>query len=234
PLVAEKLGLKHSGAVDLAGACAGFLYALVLADGFVRAQGRAALVIAANLLSRRTDQNDRASVGLFADAAGAVVIEPSSDGSTGVLGADLVSDGSRYDLIRIPAGGSRRPFTRDLMPQDVLMEITDGRAVFAEAVTTMTASSKRALTAAGLYAADISRFVPHQANARIVAAVRHNLDLPEERMVDVLGDYGNSSAATIPLAMSLIAETMPFRRGERVLLAAVGAGLTGGAAVIGF
>jgi 3-oxoacyl-[acyl-carrier-protein] synthase III len=159
---------------------------------------------------------------------------PSSDASTGVLGADLVSDGSRYHLIRIPAGGSRRPFTQDLTPQDVLMEITDGRAVFAEAVTTMTASSKRALTAAGLDAEDISRFVPHQANARIVAAVRHNLDLSEARTIDVLRDYGNSSAATIPLAMSLVAETVPFRRGERVLLAAVGAGLTGGAAVVGF
>ena len=234
PLVAHRLGLTHSGAIDLAGACAGFLYALVLADGFVRAQGRAVLIVAANLLSRRTDPNDRASASLFADAAGAVILAPSAEAATGVLGADLVSDGSRYDLIRIPAGGSRRPFTPDLRPQDVLMEITDGRAVFTEAVTTMTASSKRALAAAGIGPTDITRFVPHQANARIISAVRSNLGVDEVRTISTLADYGNSSAATIPFSMSLVSETAPFQSGERILLAAVGAGLTGGAMVFGF
>jgi 3-oxoacyl-[acyl-carrier-protein] synthase-3 len=234
PLVAHRLGLLHSGAVDLAGACAGFIYALILADGFVRTQGRPILIVAANLLSRRINPDERASASLFADAAGAVVLAPSDDATMGVLGADLVSDGSSYDLIRIPAGGSRRPFTSDLAPQDVLMEMKDGPAVFAEAVAAMTASAKRALASAGLVASDIARFVPHQANARITGAVRRNLGLAEERTIETIAEYGNSSAATIPFSMALAAEAAPFRPGERVLLAAVGAGLTGGAVVFGF
>ena len=234
PLVAERLGLTHSGAVDLAGACAGFVYALILADGFVRSQGATILIIAANVLSRRIDPDDRASSSIFADAAGAVVLAPSADAATGVLGADLFSDGSRYDLIRIPAGGSRRPFAPDLRPQDVLMEITDGQAVFTEAVASMTASGKRALAAAGLTVADISRFVPHQANARIIAAVRRNIGIAEEATISTIADYGNSSAATIPFSLSLAAGSVPLRRGERVLFTAVGAGLTGGSAVFGF
>jgi 3-oxoacyl-[acyl-carrier-protein] synthase-3 len=234
PLVAHRLGLPHSGALDLAGACSGFLYALVLADGFVRAQAKPVLIIAANLLSRRIDPYDRAIAGLFADAAGAVVLSPSADASTGVLGVDLVSDGSRYDLIRIRAGGSRKPFTADLSPQDWLMEITDGRAVFAEAVKTMTATSRCALEAARVTAADVMRFVPHQANARIIGAVSHNLGLDETQTLMTLADYGNSSAATIPFSMSIASEKAPFRPGERILIAAVGAGLIGGALVFGF
>ena len=234
PLVAHRLGLTHSGAVDLAGACTGFLYALILADGFVRAQGRAVLIVAANLLSRRINPDDPASASIFADAAGAVVLAPSADPTTGVLAADLVSDGSRYDLIRIPAGGSRRPFTPDLRPEDVLMEITDGQAVFIQAVATMITSAKRVLDAAGLGIADIARFVPHQANARIINAVRRSLGFADEAMIATIADYGNSSAATIPFSMSLAAASAPFRPGDRILLTAAGAGMTGGAVVFGF
>ena len=234
PLVTHRLGLTHAGAVDLAGACTGFLYALILADGFVRTQGGAILIVAANLLSRRTNPDDPASAGLFADAAGAVVLAASADATTGVLGADLVADGSGYDLIRIKAGGSRRPFTPDQRPQDVLMEITDGQAVFTEAVATMTASGKRALAAAGLGVSDVSRFVPHQANGRIINAVRRNLGFAEAATITTIADYGNSSAATISLSMSVAAVSAPFRPGERVLLTAVGAGMTGGAVVFGF
>jgi 3-oxoacyl-[acyl-carrier-protein] synthase-3 len=234
PLVAHRLGLHRSGAIDLAGACAGFIYALILADGFVRAHGRPILIVAANLLSRRINPAERASASLFADAAGAVVLGPSDDATMGVLGTDLISDGSSYDLIRIPAGGSRQPFTPDLAPQDVLMEMKDGPAVFTQAVASMTASAKRALDAASLTVEDISRFVPHQANVRITGAVRRNLGLDEARTVESIAEFGNSSAATIPFSMALAAETVPFRSGERVLLAAVGAGLTGGAVVFGF
>ena len=234
PLVAHRLGLSRSGAIDLAGACAGFIYALTLADGFARTQGGKVLVVAANLLSRRINPDDRGSSILFADAAGAVVLAPSSDGATGVLGVDLVSDGSNYDLIRIPAGGSRMPFAPGLRMQDTQMEITDGQAVFTEAVATMTECSQRALAQAGLTAADVTRWVPHQANARIFGAVRRNLGLSEDCTVSTIAEYGNSSAATIPFSMSVAASTAPFMPGERVLLSAVGAGLTGGAILFGF
>lgn len=234
PLVAHRLGLTRSGALDLAGACTGFLCALVLADGFVRTQGKPTLVVAANLLSRRTNPDDPATASLFADAAGAVILAPSEDASTGVLGADFVSDGSRYDLIRIAAGGSRRPFAPDQRPQDALMEIADGQSVFLQAVATMTTSAERALAAAGLAVTDISRFVPHQANGRIVNLVRRKLGFAEAATITTLAEYANSSAATIPFSMSLAAGSAPFRRGERILLTAVGAGMTGGAVVFGF
>ncbi|NRP70008.1 Acetoacetyl CoA synthase NphT7 [Ensifer psoraleae] len=126
PLLAHRLGLAKSGAIDLAGACSGFLYALTLADGFVRAQGKPVLVVAANILSRRINPAERASAVLFADAAGAVVVAPCDDQDKGLLGVDLASDGSGYDLITIPAGGSSRPFASGMAAEDVLMTMRDG------------------------------------------------------------------------------------------------------------
>jgi 3-oxoacyl-[acyl-carrier-protein] synthase-3 len=234
PLLAHRLGLARSGAVDLAGACAGFLYALTLADGFVRSHGRPVLVVAANILSRRIDLNDRSSAVLFADAAGAAVLAPSDDAATGVLGLDLTSDGAHYDLIRIPAGGSRKPFTPDLPAPEVFIEMADGQAVFALAVEMMTDTSRRALDRAGMSVADIARWVPHQANTRIIEATRRNLGLLQECVVSTIAEFGNASAATIPFSLAASAEALPFKPGERVLLTAVGAGLTGGAAVFGF
>lgn len=233
PLLAHRLGLANSGAIDLAGACSGFLYALTLADGFVRAQGRPVLVVAANILSRRINPAERASAVLFADAAGAVVLVPSQDVETGILGVDLASDGSRYDLISIPAGGSNRPFAADVAASECLMTMRDGREMFAQAVEMMGLCGERALARAGLCAADISRFVPHQANARIFDAVCSHLGIEPEKTVRTIMDYGNSSAATIPLSLSLAHQAVPFAAGEKLLLTAAGAGLTGGACVIG-
>src|SRR3984957_16986263 len=117
PLLAPQLNLSNSGAVDLTGACSGFLYALTLADGFVRAQGKPVLIVAANILSRRINPEEQESAILFADAAGAVLLAPSDSSGIGLLGVDLAADGSHYDLISIPAGGSRRPFIERLDPR---------------------------------------------------------------------------------------------------------------------
>ncbi len=233
PLLAHLLGIANSGAIDLAGACSGFLYALTLADGFVRAQGRPVLVVAANILSRRINPAERASAVLFADAAGAVVLMPSQDPEQGLLGIDLASDGSRYDLISIPAGGSNRPFAADLQADECLMTMRDGREMFTQAVGMMSLCASRALQNAGLGAADVDRFVPHQANARIFDAVCANLGIDPEKTVRTIADYGNSSAATIPLSLSLAHHAKPLVPGEKLLLTAAGAGLTGGACVIG-
>ena len=233
PLVAHRLGLGRAGAVDLTGACAGFIYALMFADGFTRLHGKAALVIAANILSRRINPAERASAVLFADAAGAVVIGPCNDPDRGILGASVDSDGSRYGLIQIPAGGSNTPFHGDLDLGKTRMTITDGREVFAKAVDMMTACSKDALAAARMRPQDIDRFVPHQANARIFDAVGRNLGIADQAIVKTIVDYGNSSAATIPLSLSLTHQAQPFRPDEKVLLAAAGAGLSGGALVVG-
>ncbi|MET2833046.1 beta-ketoacyl-ACP synthase III [Mesorhizobium shangrilense] len=234
PLVAHKLGLGRAGAVDLTGACAGFIYALMFADGFTRLHGKASLVIAANILSRRINPAERASSVLFADAAGALVIGPCEDPHQGILGASVDSDGSRYGLIQIPAGGSNIPFQSGLDLGQTRMTMTDGREVFAKAVEMMTNCSISALAAAGVRPQDVGRFVPHQANARIFDAVGRNLGIADQAIVKTIADYGNSSAATIPLSLSLAHRTEPFRPGEKILLAAAGAGLSGGALVVGF
>ncbi|TIV93034.1 MAG: 3-oxoacyl-ACP synthase, partial [Mesorhizobium sp.] len=191
------------------------------------------IVIAANILSRRINPSERASAVLFADAAGAVVLAPSSDPRHGILGSSFASDGSAYDLIHIPAGGSNRPFSDEIDIAETRMTITNGREVFAKAVEMMSRCSAEALASAGLSAPDVTRFVPHQANARIFNAVGKSLGIADERIVKTITDYGNSSAATIPLSLSVAHSANPFRPGEKLLFAAAGAGLTGGALVVG-
>ncbi len=233
PLLAHRLALTNSGGIDMAGACAGFLYALTLADGFVRTQRAPVLVVGANILSRRIDATDAGTSALFADAAGAVVLAPTDRPNAGVLGAHLSADGSGYDLIKIPAGGSRRPFEPDIA-DETLMVMSDGKAVFTKAVDMMVATSRKALARAELTIVNIDRFVPHQANGRLIAAVAHHLDVPESKVISTIADYGNSSAATIPLSLSLSAQQKQLARGERLLMCAAGAGFTGGAVVFGF
>lgn len=233
PLLAHRLGLQNSGALDLAGACSGFLYALMLADGFVRTQGKTVLVVAANILSRRINMSERASAVLFADAAGAMVMAPSNDPGAGVLGADLASDGCLYNQISIPAGGSRRPFAAGMDPRELLMTMSDGKETFTHAVQMMAQCAVRALDRAKLTASDIHRFVPHQANARIFDMVCERIGVPSSKTIRTIEEFGNSSAATIPLSLSLVNQERPFVRGERLLLAAAGAGMTGAAIVLG-
>lgn len=233
PLVAHRLRLVRSGAIDMAGACAGFIYALALADGFVRTHGRPALVIAANILSRRLDRRDRSSAVLFADAAGAAVLAPTERVDAGVLGVELAADGAGYDLIRIPAGGSSRPFSAGLDIGETLMQISDGRAVFQKAVAMMADTAQGALARAGLGIGDIDHWAPHQANSRIIEATRAKLGIATERVLSSVAEYANSSAATIPLTLSLCAEARGFALGQKVLLSAAGAGLTGGSLVLG-
>lgn len=232
PLVAHRLGLSRAGAIDMAGACGGFLYALTFADSFVRQQRSPALVIAANILSRRLNLDDPVSAVLFGDGAGAALLVPSERETSGVRGVHLTSDGAAYDLIQIPAGGSRTPFADGLSPDATLMHIRDGRAVFSRAVKIMTASAEAALSRAGLAVDEIDYFIPHQANARIIGAAQRQLGIPDAKLLSSIALYANSSAATIPLTLSLAAEQRPFKTGERLLMSAAGAGLTGGAIIV--
>jgi 3-oxoacyl-[acyl-carrier-protein] synthase-3 len=233
PLVAHRLGITGAGAIDMAGACAGFLYALAFADTFVRTQGSPALVIAANILSRRTNSDDRSTAILFADAAGAALLAPCDRPGTGVLGLHLSSEGGGYDLIKIESGGSRRPFASNLSEAELLMRMTDGRAVFAKAVDLMAEASLKALARAGLAAADIDHFVPHQANVRMMAAIQKKLAIGGDKLISTVALYANSSAATIPFSLSLAAATRDYKAGDRILMCAAGAGLTAGAVAYG-
>ena len=229
PLLAHKLGLHNSGAIDLAGACSGFLYALTLADGFVRTQGKTVLIVAANILSRRINPTERASAVLFADGAGAVVLAPCEDGQSGVKATAMASDGSGYDLITIPAGGSNRPFSPDTPVERFFMTMRDGREVFSRAVDLMTHTSRRVMDETCLPVASIDHFIPHQANLRLCETVRRNLGLEEKQMITTISNYGNSSAATIPLSLSIRHQQKPFEPCTRLLMTAAGAGLSGGA-----
>lgn len=229
PLVAHRLGLTHAGGVDLAGACGGFVYALTLAESFVRYHDAPVLVIAGNILSRRINFDDRTSSVLFADAAGAALLVPSNRKEAGLLGASLRTSGTHYDLINIRSGGSRRPFSQANPAVETLMTIADGKAVYAKAIDMMTATAHAALEKARLTASDVAHFVPHQANARMMAAVAHKLEIPAERMASTVEDYANSSAATIPLTLSM--HNARFRPGDHILMTAAGAGMIGGAAV---
>ena len=231
PLVAHKLKLTSAGAIDMAGACGGFIYALAFADSFVRAHGAPVLVIAANVLSRRINSDDRASSVLFADAAGAAVLAPSPRANAGIRGVQLAADGAGYGLIHIPAGGSARPFSSVADVRDTLMVIEDGQAVFAGAVAMMTGSAKAALAKASLGADDVAHFFPHQANARMMRQVAHQTGIAEPKMGSTIAEFGNSSAATIPFTMSALRTPRNYRQGDVMLLTAAGAGLTGGAIV---
>jgi 3-oxoacyl-[acyl-carrier-protein] synthase-3 len=231
PLVAHRLGLSGSGAIDMAGACAGFLYALTLADAFVRVHRRPVLVVAANILSRRIDPKETASAVLFADAAGAALLAPCDREGAGVAGVELASDGSAYDLIKIPAGGSRRPFAPELTTADITMKLSEGPTVFAKAVEMMAASSRAAMRRAHLAVGDIDHWIPHQANSRIIAATRRQIGVPEAKLASTVAEFGNSSAATIPFTLSKALGCSALRPGTKLLLSAAGAGLTGGALV---
>ena len=227
PLLAHQLGLS-CGASDLAGACAGFINALTLADSLVRVHGKSVLVVAANILSRRINPTDPSTSALFADAAGAVVVSPSHSNS-GVLAADLVSDGAGYDLINIPGGGSRKPFSKGLAADELYMHMPDGRGLFSKAVDTMVTSSARVLDKVGMNAAHVTHWAPHQANLRITAAVERRLGLDPARGLSSLKTFGNSSAATIPLTLSTAGRARGLKEGDLILMSAVGAGLSGGA-----
>lgn len=234
PLLAFRLGLSASGAIDLAGACSGFLYALVLADGFVRAHGKPVLVVAANILSRRINMKECGTAAVFADAAGAVLLLPSGARDAGLIGVELIQEGQNYDLIQIPAGGSARPFEPGLDIGELRMTMRNGKAVFAHAVRMMTLSAARAMQKAGLMPHDIGHFVPHQANSRIIDAVCEQLLIAPDVAVRTIKEFGNSSAATIPLSLSLANKEQRFAAGECLLLVAAGAGMIGGAITFRF
>ncbi|MCT4655748.1 MAG: beta-ketoacyl-ACP synthase III [Cohaesibacter sp.] len=233
PLLAHKLGLSRSGGIDMAGACAGFLYALTFADGFVRQHNKACLIVAANLLSRRINPDERDSAILFADAAGAMVLTPCEDSCKGVLSVDLTSDGSNYDLIKIPAGGSAQPFQPGMAVSETLMTIADGRAVFSHAVQTMAETASETLKACDLEIGEIDHWVPHQANKRIFGKVQQVLGLDDRQLLSSIANFGNSSAATIPFTLSHeVAQGRDLTDGDLLLFSAVGAGLTGGAVIM--
>src|SRR3954451_12856781 len=217
PLVANRLGATAAGAIDVGAACTGFLSALSLATAQLESgRARAALVVGAEVLSRVIDYTDRRTAGLFGDGAGAAVVVPGGPGLIGPIA--LRSDGGRADLIQAD--------------HDDRLVRMDGPATFRAAVAAMSDTTQQVVSDAGLALEEIDLFVYHQANSRIISAVGERLDLPADRVIDCLAEYGNTSAASIPIALSEAASTGLLRKGSRVLLSAFGAGLTWGAGIV--
>jgi 3-oxoacyl-[acyl-carrier-protein] synthase-3 len=240
-IVAAELGIT-AGAFDLNAACAGFVYGLTTTAALIgQGMARTALVVGADTLTRFTDPDDRATAVLFGDAAGALVLAgtgtstPAAPGPgpapPGLVACDLVGDPGGIDLLVVPAGGSARPATADTVAGREHYLQMDGREVFRRAVRAVAASVDRTLARAGCNADDVTWFVPHQANARIVDAVLPRVGIPPERTVSNVDRFGNTSAASIPLALAEEADGERLADGDLVLLCGFGAGLTVGTAL---
>ena len=233
--VAEGLGVR-CGAFDVGAACAGFSYGVVVASSLIQAGGVAGpvLVVGAENLTRIVNPLDRSVVILFGDGAAAAVLSPSRGGvdGPGVLSFDMGSDGSAACLIEIRAGGSRRPTTAETVAAGEHWMTMEGQEVFRRAVRVVVDSSQAALERAGLTTEQLDWFVPHQANARIVAAAANRLRIPAERCIVNVDRYGNTSAASIPIALTEAAEDGRLSDGDLVLISGFGAGMTWASAVL--
>ena len=230
--VQDGLGLR-CGAFDLDAACSGFVYALVVGASMVASASLdAVLVIGAETLLRITDWTDRATCVLFGDGAGAVVLTPSSADDVGLLAWDMGCDGSAAHLLTMPGGGSRFPASAETVASGQHFLRMEGQEVFRRAVRAIVESAAGTLLAAGLTADDVDLFVPHQANLRIMSAAAGRLGIPMERTFVNIDRYGNTSAASIPLALAEAADAGRLKPGDLVLLSGFGAGMSWASALL--
>jgi len=231
-LVQTKLGAERAGAFDVEAACTSFVSALAVANGMILAGTvRNAVVIGAECLSRFLDFKDRTTCVLFGDGAGAVVLE-ASNASVGIESAVLHSDGSKGDLLWVEGGGARIPATNESVAAGKHYIRMEGGETFKLAVKAMADASEEAIAEANVTADEIDLMIPHQANTRIIDAVVKRLRFPMEKVFVNVQRYGNTSAASIPIAIAEAAEQGRLKKGDRVLLAAFGGGFTWGAAVL--
>ncbi len=230
-LVQHQLGATKAAACDLSAACCGFVYALSVADAYVRTGMRHVLVIGAEVMSAITDWSDRNTCILFGDGAGAAVVS-ASDGERGILSTHLRSDGSLCELITVPAGGSRTPLSEQVVADRTHFIKMKGNETFKVAVRTLEEIARETLAANHLQVEDLDLYVPHQANMRILKAVMERLGLPLEKVMLNLECYGNTSAASIPIALDEAVRAGRVRDGSLVMLGAFGAGLTWASALI--
>lgn len=239
PEVAERLGLGTVAAFDLTSACSGFVYGLATAAGLIASEAAdTVLFIGAEAFTTLVNPADRTTAPIFGDGAGAVVLRRGEPGEPGALGPfDLGSDGSRADLLAIPAGGSRQRSANggpghDAVPAEDWYLRMLGRPLYQQAVERMTRSAETALEKAGWTVDGVDWFVGHQANVRIVRAVAEELAVPEERTAVNIDRVGNTLAASIPLLLNDLVADGALRPGARVLLSAFGAGLSWGSTVL--
>ncbi len=230
-ILQHHLGAKRAAAMDIEAACTGFIYAMATADQFIRTGfSSRILIVGAEVLSRWVDWQDRSTCILFGDGAGAAVL--AADTRPGIRSTHLWADGSRGSLLNIPAGGSRMPITPAVMERRQHYIKMAGSETFKVAVTAMTEAARVALDTNGLKGQDIDLLIPHQANIRIIEATAKKLGLTMDRVMVNIDRYGNTSSATIPIALDEAVREGRIREGDTVLLDAFGAGFTWGSALI--
>lgn len=226
------LGAGNAAAYDVSAACSGFIYALQAAEGHIAA-GRAeiALVVATEKMSGIVDWTDRQTCVLFGDGAGAVVVRKATE-SSGLLSSYIRSDGNLAELLWRPAGGVRVPMDAAVLDDRSHLVRMAGREVFKSAVRSMAEAADQALMKAGLTSEDIDLLIPHQANMRIIEATAKHTNIPLDKVFVNIDRYGNTSSATIPIALDEALEQGRIRRGDRILAVAFGAGFTWASAVL--
>lgn len=228
--VSDGLGLR-CGSFDINAACAGFAYGLVIGSSMIATGHRNVLVVGAETISRFLNYEDRGTAIIFGDGAGAAVLTPSTSGA-GLLGWDLGCDGSAAHLIEVPVGGSRRPASPESVTGTDHYLQMQGNEVFRKAVRAVETSALAAIENAGITPDRIDLFIPHQANVRIVEAVNQRIGIPMEKTVMNIAKYGNTSAASIPLAIGDALADGRINEGDLILLSGFGAGMTWASAVI--
>jgi 3-oxoacyl-[acyl-carrier-protein] synthase-3 len=231
--VQQKIGADDIPAFDLSAACAGFVYGLTIADQFIaNGTARCVLVIGVELLSRLLDWQDRTTCVLFGDGAGAVVLGPASGDGRGILASRIFTDGSLASALNIPGGGSAEPLTPDGLARKRNKVHMVGQEIFRTAIKNLTSASTAVLKAAGLTSAELDWVVAHQANLRIITQVSDRLGFPLEKFVINIQEYGNTSSASIPIALDEAVRDGRIQEGQAVLMCALGAGISWGATIV--
>ena len=231
-LVGDQLGAKRAAGFDVMAACSGFIFSLATATAFVKSgMYRNVLVLGVELLSRFLDYTDRNTCVLFGDGAGAVIVS-ASEQPGGLTGLDMYSDGSGANGIIFPAGGSARPTTLQTIAEGGHFVHMAGKEVYKYATRQLAESSQAALRNAGLTVADVDQFLFHQANIRIIESVQNAVGIPADKTYLNIERYGNTSAASVPMALVEAIADDRIKPGDRLLMAAFGAGYTAGAAVV--
>jgi len=232
-LVQDKIGAKGAWGFDVSGGCSGFVYALQAGVKMVESGAHSkVLVCGADANTRMTDYTDRTTCVLFGDGAGAVLIEPCEEGEIGFIDFVHEVDGSGGAALNLKGGGSLNPSTHETVDKKMHYIYQDGQAVYKFAVRKMAEATAKLLERSGITGKDLGCFIPHQANKRIITATADRLGMDPERVIINIEKYGNTSAGTIPLAMETAVDEGKLNKGDLVLLAAVGAGFTVGAALL--
>jgi 3-oxoacyl-[acyl-carrier-protein] synthase-3 len=232
-LVQHKLGAKGVWGFDVSAACSAFVYALQSGAQFIATGAhKKVMVIGADTMSSIIDYTDRATCIIFGDGAGAVILEPAESDSLGLIDFIHEVDGSGGCSLYMPGGGSLNPSTHETVDQRMHYVHQDGQAVFKYAVRKMAEVCEKILERNGLQGSDVDAFIPHQANLRIITATAERLAMNPERVIVNIDRYGNTTAATIPLAMETARQEGKLKKGDLVLLASVGAGFTVGATLL--